>query len=194
MESEKCYSFDFTHKNLESLTLNSSNIIEEFTRDIHCCLFAKLSKTPKFQFEIMKIDFVFNQDMLKKHRDLFYDYAKKLNGNDEDCTSNIIPKNLLVFHGCKPENIQNIFDKGLNKKGELDGGFYGSGFYVTTYPQYALHYVNFNGCDKNDGFKIEKDEEIDLIGGFALPGKKFKVTDLGYFSKPVEDGIIYKLP
>jgi hypothetical protein len=120
MESEKCYSFDFTNKNFKSLTLNSSNIIEEFTRDIHCCLFVKLSKTPKFQFEIIKIEFVFNKKMLQEHRELFYQYAKNLNG--EDNSSNIIPKNLLVFHGSSPENIQSIFDNGLKKKGKLDGG------------------------------------------------------------------------
>jgi len=92
----------------------------------------------------------------------------------------------------KEEFTQKVFEEGfyeVPKQFKLDPGWYGSGWYLTTYPQYAIHYINYKGVDDKVGFKVmQVDETAKVVAGFVLPGKSYKITNMDFYGKELEEG------
>lgn len=175
----------------------------------------KLSITKQVcDFSLEKIDFVYNKILWSNHRSLYKRYWQKIyeeftseeniqtklsihdkNDNIKENQSHkktkksfINPKRLIVYHGTSPNNFSSIFNEGLSikKKGKLDGGWFGSGLYVTTQPQYAAHYTKYQGVDPSSmglKFPIEVRESMQIIGGFCIPGMKKSISDFSQYKK-----------
>jgi len=149
-------------------------------------------------FSLQSIKFVYNSKLWKSHRALYKTYWTDLREemlselNDEDnLTEEQLfrhPKRLIAFHGTARKNFASIFKEGFDMKraGSLDSGWYGKSLYVSSHPQYAAHYIHYQGTDPSSkGFKfpVSVGQDLELIAGFCIPGKKAKIQDFAQYNK-----------
>jgi len=74
------------------------------------------------------------EEILAKLKTLFRNNEQQLN------QANI----LLMWHGCSPEKWRSLCKFGLKDLRYTDGGYFGSGIYLTSYYDYALKYSTIN--------------------------------------------------
>jgi hypothetical protein len=131
--------------------------------------FEALNKSGNWKLSTVR--FIHNPATLENHRRKYLEFIKH---SDEEGS---IPQHLISFHGTSPEFLDSIFEKGLVKtdvESSGDSGFYGAGNYVTSYPQYSMYYSK---CAIEKKSK-ETLREIKIVGGYFLPGKFEKLTEI----------------
>jgi hypothetical protein len=149
----------------------------------------KLKTIPSIDMEVTEIRHIYNPILLKQHRAYYAMMYDKFNKNKTDVDKTEFPQTLLAFHGTNESNLTSFFETGFLKKkiGSLDAGYYGKGYYLTTYPQYAVHYINIASMSK-DTFKMMDVGSIrKIIGGYVIPGMKKKIEDLSEFGLPKDE-------
>jgi hypothetical protein len=146
---------------------------------------AKLKSLPLVDLEVTEIRHIYNSTLLTQHRDYYFSMFKKFNATRTDRDPLEFPHTLLTFHGTHENNLPSFFETGFLKKkiGGTDPGYYGKGYYLTTYPQYAVHYVNI-AVQSTERFKLmDVGSTRKIIGGYCIPGKKKKIEDMKEFGK-----------
>jgi hypothetical protein len=194
------YKPNFKNENpLDIFSKAKQNYIDEISNVLQY----KLRSSPDFQLEILEVKHIYNEKLLHKHRELYYEYAEKLRKETLDennqrkrdglplLESSRIPQHLIAFHGTREANLESFFEHGFleEKQGQLDPGWFGKGFYLTTYPQYAIHYIKVADINPKTRFNIMPvGETRKIIAGYVIPGKKHKITDLKKLGQTKEEG------
>jgi len=139
----------------------------------------KLITKSSIEFKIEKIVLVEN--------DLFTNY---FNNNFEDAT--------LVLHGTYDTSYENIIlTENFKKQAQFttDSGYYGAGFYFTTYAEYALRYKRDANLSSrieqhrtnNTNMQLDFQESFSLMACYIKCGKQYQVsTRIG--PTPVKNG------
>jgi len=86
------------------------------------------------------------EEILQKLKNLFDEHKLENNLN----RANI----LLMWHGCSPANWRSLCKFGLKDLRYTDGGFFGSGIYLTSYYEYALKYSTFSNPNSKQEFTV----------------------------------------
>jgi hypothetical protein len=126
------------------------------------------------KFEIIKLKFLCNEILLKKHLEFFEDKKKEEISKHYDEKIRF-PNSIFVYY--PTENLDEkwkIFEEGAVEK-ELGMDFIGNGIYLTTFPQKA-----FDVMVQNKKIKSSMDDQsgsINLIAGYCIPGDTIKVYD-----------------
>jgi hypothetical protein len=171
---------------VDNIAPNSNGSIRQcYVNLILNAVVTKLKSLPLIDLEVTEIRHIYNPTLLKQHRSYYFSMFKKFNATQTDVDKTEFPQTLLAFHGTNESNLTSFFETGFLKKkiGSLDPGYYGKGYYLTTYPQYAVHYVNI-AAQSTERFKLMDVESTrKIIGGYCIPGKKKKIEDMTEFGK-----------
>jgi hypothetical protein len=127
--------------------------------------------TVKYNLNKLKLKFLCNEVLLKKHLE-FFEKQKELNKREDKKIR--FPNSFFAFYPTKNLNEKwKIFEEGAESN-ELDLDFMGNGIYLTTFLQKAIDEML-----KNEEIKayMEKNGIINLIAGYCVPGETLRVED-----------------
>lgn len=77
----------------------------------------------------------------------------------------------LLFHGTNTQYYDSIFEKGFLYKGTNDDGYFGLGYYFTSFPDYALFY-------KNDSGHLSPGNATTLVASYVALGNSYRVRNM----------------
>jgi hypothetical protein len=158
---------------MENIYSDLNHLVEnkfKQTLDLKGSYFEVLNKSGNWKLSTVKM--IHNPKTLESHRQKFLEFIKHSDGKGD------IPQHLISFHGTFPDYLDSIFEKGLvHTNGETSSGssgFFGTGCYVTSYPQYSMHYSKFAMEKKSK----EMLNSLKVVAGYFLPGKFEKLTEI----------------
>ncbi|KAJ3115932.1 Elongation factor 1-beta [Phlyctochytrium bullatum] len=135
-------------------------ISEKFMKSL-----AHVYQNAGLKFEIIKIEVVRNRRLetafVAKQKQL------KKSGRPDEAH--------FAFHATPSANVVSICTKNLDpeKRGNTDSGFFGEGFYFSTYADYCARYI-YKGGHKGD---LKKGDRGKIIMFEILPGKTYKLSN-----------------
>jgi len=81
----------------------------------------------------------------------------------------------MLFHGTKTQHFASIFEQGFIFKAQTDSGYFGQGYYFSSFPEYALSYSH-QSCSAN--------KPVHLIASYVCLGKSYEVKDMSFQGNP----------